>query len=172
MKIILGDIAYPKSEILVIPANSVGSMKNRIQKRILKDGWKFIEREAKKVAKSEKCEIGDFFITDPGRLKRRGTKKIYHLVIKKLPNDLVSIDSVRKGLSNILKEISKKSKSVTIGALGTEPGELDKRSVARIILEISDKFNGKIDIKIIDDDKEFINNLEEIYEEYKKLWGI
>lgn len=158
IKIILGNPAYPKSESLIIPANAVGIMNKGVQNNIVKDGWKIISDEAKQITSEKQYDINDYFITEPGRLKRRGVKKIYHAVIKKLPNDFVSIDTLRKTLSKTLNRVVQdKMSSITVCGLGINPGELDKFTAATIIIEICDKFRDKIDIKIIDENKEFIN---------------
>ena len=164
MKIILGNPAYPKSEALILPANGAGVMNKGVQSKIIKDGWKMIADEAKKVTNENKYEIGDCFTTGPGRLKRRGTKKIYHAVIRNLPNDFLTIDSIRKALSNTLKKtIKDKMSSVTVCGLGINQGELDKTTAARIIVETCDRYRDKIEIKIMDEDVEFIN-------EAKRFW--
>jgi len=164
LKIILGNPAYPKSEALIIPANTAGIMNKGIQNKIIKDGWKIIAEEAQQNARKKRYEIGDCFTTGPGRLRRRGTKKIFHAIIRNLPNDFLTIDSIRKALSNTLKAVIKDGmKSVTVCGLGINPGELDKTTVARIIVEICDKYRDKIDIKIMDENIDFIN-------EAKKYW--
>ena len=47
IQIILGDICYPKSEALVIPANVNGVMSKGIPKKIIKDGLSGITKEVK-----------------------------------------------------------------------------------------------------------------------------
>jgi len=163
LKIILGDISYPKSESLVIPANLTGVMKGRINNKIIKAGWRGIEKEAKEIVNKNKFKIGDFFITGPGRLKRRGVKNIYHAIIKRLPSDFTSLTIVSSTLNKVLKNVIKdKMKSVTICALGIESGGLDTYSVAMITVELCKKFMTEIEIKIIDDNKNFINDVKDI----------
>ena len=166
IKIILGDICYPKAEALIIPANTVGIMDRGILKRIVKDGWKLISIEAKKKIKKDLVEIENCFTTGPGRLKRRGVKKIYHCVIKKFPSDYTSINLVRKALQNTFsKVVEDKMERVTICAIGIEEGELDKKTAARILFEICIKYKDQIEIKIMDSDEEFINYIYSFYEE-------
>jgi O-acetyl-ADP-ribose deacetylase (regulator of RNase III) len=161
MKIILGDITYPKSDCIIIPANMQGIMNNGIARRVIKEGFNSIKRESKKEVKENNYNIGDCFITGPGKLKRRGVKKIYHTIIKSLPNDYTSLDIVEKSLLNCLRQIiNDKVKSVSICGLGIDDGDLDKRSVARIMFNICNMFDNKIDIKIVDDNEEFIEELE------------
>lgn len=160
LKIILGDICYPKSEALIIPANSQGIMDRGILKRIVKDGWKGIEEEAKKNAIQEKVKIGDIFTTEPGRLKRRGVKKIYHVVIKRLPSDYTSVNIVTNGIKKALYQAIKDQwKSVTICGIGIEPGDLDKKTIAAITCEMCNRLKEQINIKIMDDNVDFINEV-------------
>ena len=159
----VGEITYPKSPAFIIPANSCGIMNSRIQRKVVKEGWKKIEKEAKKEAQKKEYLPGDFFITDAGRLKRRGTKKIFHLVTKKLPSEFISINVISKGLSRILaKAIGDKLSSISLCGIGIENGELEKEAVARVIVETCRKYCNNLEIKIIDEDEEFINYVEDI----------
>jgi len=159
----LGDIAYPKSEAMIIPGNSVGLMTRGVALRILKDSLGTVRKEAKKVAKEEEPEVGECFRTVPGRLKRRGLKNMYHAVIKRFPNDMTTIKIVLDTLEYTLKRVIKdKNKTVSICGLGIEDGDLEKILVARIFFLTCKKYSDKIGIKIIDDDKEFISELEKL----------
>jgi len=166
IKVVLGDITYPKSESMIIPANLSGLMSKGVPKRVLKAGWAKVGKEAKKALKEQKIDLGGCFSTDSGRLKRRGVKKIYHAVIKKYLNDFTSIHIVKLSLENSFKKVlADKNKSVTICGIGIEPGELDKKVVAISISEICEKYKSKIKIKIIDDNVEFIKQVEEYFKE-------
>jgi len=159
----LGDIAYPKSEAMIIPGNSVGLMTRGVALRILKDSLGTVRKEAKKVAKEEEPEVGECFRTVPGRLKRRGLKNMYHAVIKRFPNDMTTIKIVLDTLEYTLKRVIKdKNKTVSICGLGIEDGDLEKILVARIFFLTCKKYSDKIGIKIIDDDIEFISELERL----------
>ena len=163
LKIILGDIVYPKSEGLVIPANLYGIMRGRISSKVVKAGWKGIEKEAKEVVNKKKLEIGDFFVTGPGRLKRRGVKKIYHSIVRRLPGDFTSINIVQKALSNVSRQIIKdKISSVTFCGIGIECGGIEPYSVAMVVANVCNKLGLTLDVKIIDDNEEFINGIKNI----------
>ena len=54
--------------------------------------------------------------------------------------------------------------SVTICGIGIEPGDLDPRSVARITCEVCNIYKYDIKIKIIDDNVEFIDEVNKILE--------
>ena len=162
-KIILGDICYPKSDALIIPANTTGTMLRGRSLRISKAGLSGISKEAKVVVEKNVIKPGDCFITGPGRLNRRGLKKIYHAVIKRLQSDFTSVHIVREALSNSLRMVERdKMKSVTICGLGIGLGELDPTAIAGITAGQIKKFAKRVEIKVIDDNKEFINELERI----------
>ena len=91
MKVILGDASYPKSECLVLPANSVGVMKRGLPYKIINNGNKKLLKEVKEYVKSSKVEVGQCFKTGPARLRIRGVKAIYHAVTKKFQNDFESV---------------------------------------------------------------------------------
>ena len=157
MQIILGDICYPKSEAVIIPANSLGIMSNTVQKKIIKDGSVKITKEIKEFITNNKVEIGKIFTTGSGRLKRRGLKKIYHVVIKRLQSDFTSVFIVERALNEVFKKIkADKVKSVSLCGLGIDPGDLDAKSIARITVEICKKYKNHLEIKIIDNNVEFI----------------
>lgn len=163
IEIRLGDIAYPKSEAMIIPGNTVGLMTRGISLRILKDSLGTVREEAKKIAKERELKIGECFRTVPGRLKRRGLKNMYHAVIKRFPNDMTTIKIVADCLEHTLKQVIKdKNTSVSVCGLGVEEGDLEKIIVARIFLLTCAKYSDKIDIKIIDSDKKFIAEIEKL----------
>jgi O-acetyl-ADP-ribose deacetylase (regulator of RNase III) len=162
----LGDIAYPKSEAMIIPGNTVGLMTRGIALRILTDSLGTVRKEAKIAAKEKEVEVGECFKTVPGRLKRRGLKNMYHAVIKRFPNDMTTIKVVSDCLEYTLKQVIKdKNKSVSVCGLGIEDGDLEKILVARIFFLTCKKYCDKIDIKIIDSDKRFISELEKLAED-------
>jgi hypothetical protein len=66
----------------------------------------------------------------------------------------------------LVQAIIDKIPSISICGIGTEGEELNKKGVARIIIETCRKFTGKIKVRIIDDNKEFIDNVKEILENY------
>lgn len=163
IKIILGDIAYPKSEAMIIPGNTVGLMTRGVALRILKDSLGSVRKEARKVAKEQSPELGECFRTVPGRLKRRGLKNMYHAVIKRFPNDMTTIKIVADSLEySFKKAIEDQNKSISVCGIGIEEGDLEKIVVARILLSICEKYSNKISIKIIDEDKSFILELEKV----------
>jgi len=163
VKIVVGDICYPQSNALIIPANTTGGMLRGRSAKISKAGLGGIVKEAKEFLTKNKIEPGKCYSTGPGRLNRRGLKKIYHAVIKRLESDFTSIHIVREALSSSLKMVEADGiKSVTVCGLGIGLGELDPITVARITIEQIRKFENRIEIKVIDENQEFINELEKL----------
>ena len=163
---IIGDICYPKSEAVVIPANTKGIMSQGVPERISKAGLGSISKEVREIVENNEIEIGQCFVTGPGRLKRRGLKNIYHAVIKRLQNDFTTIFIVRDALDKSLKTIiADEMESVTLCGLGIGIGELDSKTVARLTFEICKRFENKIEIKIIDNNEEFITEINNLIRE-------
>jgi len=126
-------------------------------------------KRSEEVVSKNKFDLGDCFSTDSGRLKRRGAKKIYHCIIRRYPNDFTSIYVVQKALSRVFEQITRdKVNSVAICGIGIEPGSLDKRVVARVMLQICEKYKNRLDIKIIDDNSEFIDEINNILKQQIK----
>ena len=166
LKIVLGDFRYPKSEALVIPANAKGIMSRGKAAKVIEVGLSSISKEARQFITNNKVEIGECFSTGAGRLKRRGLKKIYHSVIKNLQSDFISLYIIRIALTNALNlALEDGVESITICGLGIEPGELDEKSVAQATFEVCDKFKKKMDVKIIDNNEKFINELKNLVKE-------
>ena len=158
MKVILGDIVYPKSEAMVIPINSVGIMSKGLLSRVITDGSKKIEKEVKIAISESEMQVGSQFSTDSGRLKRRKCKRIYFGVVRRYPNDLTSTHDISKALEACLKSVVEDGyKSVAVSNFGSEQGQINTHAIAMITIEECLKIDHKIDIKIIDKDKEFVN---------------
>jgi O-acetyl-ADP-ribose deacetylase (regulator of RNase III) len=166
VKVILGNICYPRADALIIPANTNGTMFRGRPAQVVKDGLSSIAKEAKQFAINNVLEPGTCFSTKPGRLNRRGLKKIYHAVIKRLQGDFTSIHIVRNALNNSLQAaVNDDIQIVAICGIGIEPGELDPKTVAMITFEEVNKFINKIEIKIIDENEEFINEINKLSKE-------
>jgi endonuclease III-like uncharacterized protein len=153
-------ISFPKSEALLIPSNSVGLMSRGQITKIIEDGGPAITKSVKEVTSSKKWEVGECFVSEVGRLKRRGLKALYHLVIKRFPNDFTSTSIVIEALDKAIKKIINDGwKSLTVCGLGIEPGDLDISIMAKEIFFVCDKYSSRIAIKIIDSNEEFIKEI-------------
>ena len=160
LKIVLGDICYPKSDVLLLPSDSKGLMNRGRAKMIAKAGGPTLLAEIKEVISERDYKVGDYFVTGPARLKRRGVKEIYHCIIKRFPTDFTSLTIVSKILKKVLTDLSKSDiKRITVCGMGIEDGDLDKRSVARVTYETCKMFEPELDIKIMDNNKEFVKEV-------------
>ena len=169
MEVILGNICYPKSQALIIPGNTKGTMSRGRAAKIVKSGLTGISKEAKDFTSKNKIEVGQSFTTGPGRLNRRGLKKIYHAVVKRLQSDFTSIHMLKKSLRSAFRAaIADGMKSIVVCAIGIDHGGLDKRTVAMITYEICKAYDDSIKIKIIDSNEEFINEVNNFLKKGKR----
>lgn len=159
------DICHPKSKTIIIPANQQGIMSYGIAGKVTKEGFKGIEKEAKEYIKLNPVNLTDVFSTYPGRLNRRGVKKIYHAVVKRFPNDFISLDTIKKAINNAFKAVIQDGwDDVSICSFGTEDGEIDEYVSAYWIVDIANRYKTKINIKIVDENKKFIKEVKKIIE--------
>ena len=166
MKVILGDVCYPKSEAVIIPSNTKGVMSRGVSSRILKVGLSNVTKEIKQIITNNNITIGDCFSTGPGRMKRRGLQRIYYAVIKRFQNDFSSVFVVNNALHNALKQVINDGvESVAICGIGLDDENLEPKTVARITVEICNRYDGQIEISIIDDNKEFITEVNNFVKE-------
>ena len=157
---LIGDICMPKTEAIIVPDDGVGTLRSILGPRGASVALGGILKESRKYLRENKVELGDCFVTGPGRLLKRRVKKVYHVVIKLLKSDYTSLYYVEKGVDNAFKKvIQDKMQSVAICGLGIDQGDLDPISVAGLFFNICTKYNSKIKIKIIDTNEEFINEI-------------
>jgi O-acetyl-ADP-ribose deacetylase (regulator of RNase III) len=166
MKVVIGNILYPKTEAMIIPANTKGIMSRGVALRVIKSGLSGISKEVKEYITNNTVEQEDCFSTGPGRLNRRKVKRIYHSVIKRLQSDFSSIHIINRALKNALQTVVDDGyQSVAVCGLGIEDGNLDAKTIARITVEICNRYDNKIEISIIDDNKEFIREVNSFIKE-------
>lgn len=156
----VGDITKSRQDAIVNDANSCGVMSYGVSALICNRGGVEIQDEAKGFCRKNKnIELGSCFSTQSGKLKRYGTETIYHAVISRTPKDLASIHFVKKVLNEVLATaVNDGIESIAIPSIGLGGG-LDKTVVAMEMARIAKNFCNKIDIRIIDVDKEFIENV-------------
>jgi O-acetyl-ADP-ribose deacetylase (regulator of RNase III) len=160
MRVIKGDICYPKTKAVILPDDSLGTMQVIANSRVSDVGFGSVIKESKKILESRKVELGDCFVTSPGRLKRRGVEKIYHVVIKKLQSDFSSLYIIQKGINAAFKQVVKDGvEEVAICGIGIEPGGVDPISLASIMVDVCKRYNHRVKIKVVDDNDDFINEI-------------
>lgn len=168
MKAEIRDITRPLTEAIIIPANGCGYMDRGAAKDIVEVAGAEIQIEAKNASrvwnfsqrKFVPSEPGTCFSTQPFKMARRGVKHVYHAVTMKYPGGVTSLDFVNKAIRAALDRAVKDGvKSVAICGIGTGEGRLDRRSIARLMVELTRNVSDLMEIKIADTDKEFINEV-------------
>ena len=165
MQAVIGDITNPKVDIVVNPANGVGVMGRGVAGAITEAGGASISEEAKRLVKErgKPFEAGDVYITGSGDLWRRGILKIYHAVTMQFPGGLTSVDIVNKLMIDVLElAIKNKINSIAFPGLGTGIGRLDQTTVANTMAQVCKRYDHKIGIKIIDVNKFFIKEIDNL----------
>lgn len=164
------NIARPLTEAVVCPANGVGVMSKGAAKAILDVAGLEIQEAARDAYRANKkpFEPGTCFATKPYKMSKRGVKRIYHAVTIKYPGDLYTLDSVNKAIRSVLKKaVDDGIKTIAIPGIGTGSGRLDSTVVAGILLSIARNYSNLIEIRFIDTNKEFINELDRLLAERK-----
>ena len=159
------DITRPLTEAVVCSGNCFGLMVRGSAKALKEIAGQEAENEAKlkSYRNGKLIEAGDCFSTRPYKMSRRGVKVIYHAVIKKYPGGITSLDFVTKSIRKVLEmAVSEGIKTIAIPGIGTGEGRLDKSSVASIMFRIVKDFNHKIEVRFVDTNKEFINEVEQL----------
>ena len=67
------------------------------------------------------------------------------------------------------KVISDGYKSIAICGIGIDIGNLDPKTIARITVEICNRYDNHIEISIIDDNKEFIKEVNSFVKELNNV---
>jgi O-acetyl-ADP-ribose deacetylase (regulator of RNase III) len=156
------DIRRPLTEAIILPANGVGAMSRGAALAIKTIAGNEIETEAKEIirASGAPLEPGLCFVTGPYKMARRGVKRVYHAVTMKYPGGISTLDIVNKAFRAALnKAIKDGVKTIAVPGLGCGDGRLDKSSVAGIMVPIARNVSDRIEIRFIDVDKEFIDEL-------------
>jgi len=163
MLIELGDITKKsKMEAIVNPANGVGIMGAGVAGAITTYAGPNVSKEAKELVKKRgrPFEAGDAYATGAYRLEKWGVKKIYHAVTMKYPGGLTSVNVVNRAMRGVIRMALRDGiKSVAFPGLGTGIGRLDKTVVADTMVSVCQQHDHKLEIKIIDVDRDFIEEI-------------
>jgi len=166
MKVVQGDITKVEDiDVIVNAANGIGVMGSGVAGAIARSGGDLLkENVAKVVREGGPYEAGELYISDAGLLKRRGVKLVYHAVTMKFPGGQTSLNLIGDLLRKVLETaISTGQKSIAFGGLGCGIGRLNKEEVAKRMAHISQDYDAKIDITVIDINegfvREFLKNL-------------
>jgi O-acetyl-ADP-ribose deacetylase (regulator of RNase III) len=172
MTIIQGDITDAKTDCIVNAANGKGIMGRGVAGAIAKyAGYKLTE-DALSVCKSRKLpkgygyKDGECYATVSGSLNKQGVKKVYHAVTMEYPGGRTSIYIITQAMRNTLDmAIKDDMKSISIPALGTGVGGLNKKQVAGAMFRTAKTYENQIEISLVDIDAEFISYLKELQDE-------
>lgn len=175
MKVFVGDITKVQDvDVIVNAANGIGVMGAGVAGAIAHSAGTSNEQNSVNireivssvVEKEGPFDVGDVYISDSGLLKRRGIKKIYHAVTMKYPGGQTLLRTISPLLKNVLElAIANGETSIAFGGLGCGIGGLSKKEVAREMAHVSELFDKKIKIQVVDMNEEFI-------EEFKKNLSI
>jgi len=152
-------IIYPKCEVLVCPNNIYGIMNKGVSGEIARKGGNLYQ-EVKRVIRSKNdWKIGDIFITEPFRFNRRSVSKLYHIILTKYPNEIISLDIIDSSITSLLKlAVKNKMKSIAFSPFGIE--YFEPSILAKRMLTPCENFNHLIDVKIISKNEYFVNIVE------------
>lgn len=166
MKVYVGDITKVENvDAIVNAANGIGVMGGGVAGAIARSGGLLLLENVNKVVEaSGPFDVGDVYVSDAGLLKRRGVKFIYHAVTMKYPGGQSSIGTIATLLEKVLDTaIENNVESIAFGGLGCGIGGLSKEETAKRMANISQGYNNRIKIYVVDTSedfiKEFINNL-------------
>jgi len=167
MKAYIGDITKVRDvDVIVNAANGIGIMGAGLAGALARSGGKLLREEAREHCKKYgPFPAGSCYETDPGLLKRRGIRKIYHAVTMDFPGQASSIENVVNSLqATLTRALIAGIESIAIPGLGTGIGGLDTTQVAQRMVSVLKPYRGQMQIIIIDRNKDFI-------EAFKKTTG-
>lgn len=143
-------------EIIVNPISSIGQIFSEFSYDLSLACGNELESNIIDLNKNNKYQLGDCYVSSPGKLATKGVKYIYNIVVIDYPTDLISMDILKISLENAIKmAILNESKSIGITGIGLH--DLPKDHIAKETTIIANRFTDSIDIMIFDKDKEFID---------------
>ena len=170
ISLIVGDITLPKCDTIINPTNKYGIATTQCSKSIIDYAGENLEKEIEATTEllKGKLLVGDFFVTKPYRLKRRGVKKIYHYILTEYPDGLFSISRLKEKLSLLVKDSFKNNtESIAIPPYGFYQIGIEKSIIEIIMLDIIREFINKGNLSVIDSDRDFIKRLQSVLEKSK-----
>lgn len=101
---------------------------------------------------------GDVFISSSGFMNKRGIKNVYHAVTMDYPGGITDIETICKLTQKVFDlAIANGVKSIALPGLGCGIGRLDVNSIANKIAQIALRYEGQININIVDANPNYIN---------------
>ncbi len=154
----IGNIIQAETEAIILPSSQIGvsdyGTTGDIKSKIGEIGRSVMFNK-----NGKRLELGEFYVSGPGELKKKGVQKVYYAIISTVPLGYGNCQNIEKALRSILLDcVKNKIKSIAIPGLGIKNG-IDKEVIAFTIMPILKDFCDKIEIKIMDQDKEFIDRI-------------
>ena len=159
MRILLGNLVELKDvEVIVNASNGRGPMGRGIAGCIGQAGGYVLRNAVRRICEEAGgYKEGDCYISPSGNLINNGIKFVYHAVTMEYPGGPTSYDIVSKAMRATLDAaIKNEIKSIAFPGLGTGIGQLDLKRVATIMVKIAESYSDRINITIVDINKEFI----------------
>lgn len=156
------DIVRPLTESIVLPLVGTGFILRGAASAVLKVAGPELQDFVSEIveANEQPLDPGYVLAAPPFKMARRGVKRIYFVVTMKYAGGISTYDIVNKGFRTALDRAVKDSiKSLAVPALGCGDGRLDYGSVARLMVPIARQYGDRLDIKFVDKNKEFIDEL-------------
>lgn len=167
-KIECGNILESKCKALVIPSNGCAIMSNKSWASFLCEeefGGRAIEQCSKEIVvqNGKPFEAGSFFVTHSCGLQKFGFVSIYHAVLSTYPGGFSSLYFINKSMKAILESaVNIKLSSIGFVSLGTDIERLDYRSVASQMAAVIKQYYTRIDISVVDNNKNFVNEMQRL----------
>lgn len=161
MRVFVGDITKVENiDVIVNAANGIGIMGAGVAGAIARSGGDLLRENVRKVVQdSGPFDVGDVYISDAGLLKRRGIKFVYHAVTMRFPGGITSLGTIESLTRKVIETaLSNGTMSIAFGGLGCGIGGLSKDDVAKRMATVSQEYNGRIDITVVDTSEDFIRS--------------
>jgi len=158
----VGDITKENIDAIVSAANGIGVMGKGVAGAIASAAGQSVTEEARLQYKLniKPFDEGTSYETSAGNLEQNGVKKIFHAVTMKYPGGFSSIYDIENAMVSVLERaVSLGIKSIAFPGLGTGIGGLRPETVAIVMSRTARQYENKINIKIIDKNSFFINNV-------------
>jgi O-acetyl-ADP-ribose deacetylase (regulator of RNase III) len=160
MKIAVGDITALKNvEVIVNAANGKGPMGRGVAGAIGQAGGPGLRNAVRRICEANGgYKEGQHYVSPPGLMITQGIQAVYHAVTMEYPGGPTSYDVVGQSMRAVLEQaIADGRKSIAFPGLGTGVGQLDAQRVAKVMVRIAESYADRINITIIDINKEFID---------------
>jgi hypothetical protein len=156
------DILSVKTEAISVFLSKSGIMKNEFCRKLIEIEGQDIQNTIKNIINDKKnnIKIGSSFYVVPKNNIIQNIKYIYFSIIKNFTIDTISIYDLNIIFQNALQHFIRNNiKSVSFINMSEEIIGLEKTYVANLIMDIVQKNHHRINISLMDKDKDFINLL-------------